>query len=428
MSGYCVRGIGELVASAPNVLEIDANLISGTKDFEKTFGSITSLERDLLVLAASVFAADRATPRNSNEDFNRNLSVDVPVVNLSRFVPVIPQIESILRHLSQDGWEITLRHIPGTSESKFDLPTPVGKTLLFSGGLDSLAAALEFGSKKTPLGLVSHRTKNRATDAAQQSLAQLLKKKGFKIDHQQFFVSSKDGGPTNLKHDQENSQRTRSFVFLILGALAARRSGRFELLYLAENGQMAIHLPLSHGRIGAFSTHTAHPDVLVEMESLLAQVLGAPLRITNPYVHRTKKEVVDEVLRRLPSAVPVATSCWRNARMKKGVTHCGECVPCYVRRIAIECSIKDPTKYGRNTWAEQLSALDADDEGLRNLVDLMEFAKRFEVSADADLMSEFPELYSENIDARAVIGMYRRFAKEARKVLAKYPDVRPFLA
>ena len=55
----------------------------------------------------------------------------------------------------------------------------------------------------------------------------------------------------------ENSQRTRSFLFLVLGALAARRAGHIEIVYLAENGQMAIHLPLTQGRIGAFSTHTA---------------------------------------------------------------------------------------------------------------------------------------------------------------------------
>jgi len=428
MSDYCVRRIGDSYASGPNILEVETNLLTGEKDFGKIFPTPTSLEADLLLIAASIFAADRATPRNANEDINRNLLLDIPVVNIARLMPAIRKIEGILRHLSQDGWEIRLRQAPGSIETSFTLPKSAGETLLFSGGLDSLAAALEFGKKRTALGLTSHRTKNRVMDSAQQSLAALLKRNGFNVEHQQFFVSSKNGGPTKLKHDQENSQRTRSFVFLVLGALAARRSGRYDLLYLAENGQMAIHLPLSHGRVGAFSTHTAHPDVLTEMETFLKSVLLAPIRISNPYVHRTKKEVVDEVIRRLPSAISISTSCWRNARMKRGITHCGECVPCYVRRIAIEYSMKDPTKYGRNPWSERLAGLDDDDDGLRNLVDLVEFVKRFEVSPNADLMSEFPELYSPNINAAAVIQMYKRFAKEARSVLIKYPQVRPLLS
>ena len=63
-------------------------------------------------------------------------------------------------------------------------------------------------------------------------------------------------------------------MFLILAALVARRLGRRDLLMIAENGQMAIHLPLSTARIGAFSTHTAHPDVLDSMQTILSSALA----------------------------------------------------------------------------------------------------------------------------------------------------------
>jgi 7-cyano-7-deazaguanine synthase in queuosine biosynthesis len=427
MTEYCVRRKGDRHSSGVHTLEVETNLSTGEKDFKKTFGEVTSLEGDLLLVAASVLAADRASKRDDNENINRNVLLDIPVVNVSRLLPVVPLIESVLRLLSQDGWEIKLRHARGDVETSFDLPEGKGETLLFSGGLDSLAAAVEFGKRRTPLILVSHKTKNRATDTAQQELAALLQTNDFNVRHHQFFVSSKDGGPTSLRHDLENSQRTRSFVFLMLGALAARRSGHYKVLFLAENGQMAIHLPLSHGRIGAFSTHTAHPDVLAEMEALMTQVLAAPISISNPYVHRTKKEVVQEIVKRLPSAISLATSCWRNARMPKGVTHCGECIPCYVRRIAIERIGKDPTKYQRDPWRQPLAAMDEDDDGLRNLVDIVEFAKRFESSPDAELMSEFPELHSDNINAPEVIQMYRRSALEAKLVFGRYPQLRQLL-
>ncbi len=428
MFEYHVKTPTDTYSGSAEVLEIGTNLITGERDFRKAFNDCTSLEMDLLRIAASAFAADRASARGTHENVCRNFILDLPVINLAKLLPVSRQIEAILRLLSQDGWDIRMRQEAGQPETSFSLPVHSGRTLLFSGGLDSLAAALEFGKGKQPLGLISHRTKNPVTDAAQKELAALLTTNKYNVVHQQYFVSSRNGGPTNLKHDQENSQRTRSFVFLMLGALTARRSGRYEMLFLAENGQMAMHLPLNHARVGAFSTHTAHPDVLVEMEKLLGQILGAPLKIRNPYVHKTKKEVVEIIVNDLPKAIPLATSCWRNARMTGGARHCGECVPCYIRSIAIESLTTDPTKYHRNPWNSYLKDLDDNDEGRRNMADLVEFVRRFESLSAADLMSEFPELYSQNVDEKAVISMYKRFAKEARGVLNKYKGTQPLLS
>ena len=114
---------------------------------------------------------------------------------------------------------------------------------------------------------------------------------------------------------------------------------------------MAIHLPLTQGRIGAFSTHTAHPDILVNMEAFLSEALDAPFQISNPYIHLTKAEVVKKVIDLFPDLIPTANSCWRNARLPAGTTHCGECIPCFIRRIAIEYVMsEDLTAYGRDCW------------------------------------------------------------------------------
>ena len=43
-------------------------------------------------------------------------------------------------------------------------------------------------------------------------------------------------------------------------------------------------------------------------------------------------------------------------------------------------------------------------------------------------MSEWPELYSPNIDETEVIEMYKRFSKEARTVLSRYSELTPFLS
>jgi len=350
-------------------------------------------------------------------------------------MPLVGDLRRLLRELSQDGWRIQLRQAEGHPDGVVEeevIGAPKGAiTLLFSGGLDSFAAAVEFGQRATPLHLVSHITRNQVTDRAQQELAALLKGEGFNVEHRQFFVSSRAGGPTGFDHDVEASQRTRSLVFLTLGAISARRTGHREIIYMADNGQLAIHLPLTQGRIGAFSTHTAHPSVLAGAEAFLSRALGVPFIIRNPYVYKTKSEVVAQAVRRLPGAVPLSTSCWRNTRLGTGAggtTHCGACIPCYLRRIALENTGGDPTVYTRDVWSEPVRQLPVDDEGRRNLMDLVDFIRRFELMSNEEVLSEFVELYSNSFDSRQVIEMYRRFAVEAKTVLTQYPLVAPLLA
>ena len=175
------------------------------------------------------------------------------------------------------------------------LPNPLLAKFSFSGGLDSLAAAVEFSHGSDSLALVSHHTMNRQTTTAQSTLYQMLLKKGCKLTHHSFFVSARD--KDSFEHAIENSQRTRSFLFLTLAAITANRLGRREIVVIAENGQMAIHLPLNSARIAAFSTHTAHPDVLAEMQLYLRGAFSIDFVIQNPYVLKTKKEVIEPIVK-----------------------------------------------------------------------------------------------------------------------------------
>jgi 7-cyano-7-deazaguanine synthase in queuosine biosynthesis len=408
------------------VLSEGSTLLTGAGDFEASFGSApTTLEADLLRLAAAVFAADRACARGEREDVGRKIELSVPVTNIAVLLPLVGDIERILRFLSNDGWHIELRQQSGSVESTRRWPAGGGHTLLFSGGLDSLAAALEFGDATHNLQLVSHRTLNTVTSTTQKTLADEVAQRRVISAHRQLFVSSRSG--RDLIHDEENSQRTRSFVFLVLGALAARRTGQHTLVYLAENGQMAIHLPLDSSRIGAFSTHTAHPHVLVSMTNLLTAALRTQLVLENPYVYRTKREVVESIIAVAPDLIPIATSCWRNSRLRAGVTHCGSCVPCQVRRIAIEACGPDLTAYGRDLWRERIRELPWDDDGRRNLTELIQFSVQFNSLSNEELISNWPELLSKDFDSRQAIDMYRRFAAEAITVWQRYPQVRALM-
>jgi hypothetical protein len=209
-------------------------------------------------------------------------------------------------------------------------------------------------------------------------------------------------------------------MYLAVAALAARRTGHDELVVIAENGQMAIHLPLSAARIGAFSTHTAHPEFVAQAAQFFTSILDFNCRVTNPFLYQTKAEVVATIIPSDRPALAQSVSCWRGARVPS-FNHCGECVPCLIRRIAFEQNGILLSEYKRDLFAEDIVALGVDDEGKRNVIEIAEFARAFLSFTDADLLLQFPDLISTDFDQGAAIGMYRRFAVEARTVRASRP-------
>jgi hypothetical protein len=190
---------------------------------------------------------------------------------------------------------------------------------------------------------------------------------------------------------------------------------------------MAIHLPLTPARIGAFSTHTAHPEVLAKAKKYFNEILQSNLNLANPYVHKTKAEVAKVVWDKLVAAIPRTISCWKTSRMGADATHCGACIPCIVRRIAVESHGVDPTAYERDLFAEPFATLNGADDGRRNLADFAEFVLRIEGYSEVEIMQEWPDLYSPQIARSEVIGMYRRACAEARTVLGKYPNLTAIL-
>src|SRR5690606_18570612 len=92
---------------------------------------------------------------------------------------------------------------------------------------------------------------------------------------------------------------------------------------------------LTNLRIGSLSTRTTHPFSLRQLQSIWDAV-GLNVRMTNPYQLRTKGEMLLECRQQdlLRSLASRSTSCGRYAR--HGYKHCGQCVPCLVRRAAFQ--------------------------------------------------------------------------------------------
>jgi len=404
------------------------NLNVGLTQFTAHFPQPTSLEVDLLTVAAAVYCADIGIKRGEREDVAREIKLTIPVTNLAAFNAVRGALQYTLARLSYDGWSISFTQRGGTAEAAQQWPRDGdGRVLLFSGGLDSLAAALQFGAEGANTVLVSHVTANRTVTTAQDDVAAYLDATFAGLfERMAFRVGGRNTQAFPFPSDQarEESQRTRSFLFLSLAALVARRRGLQEVVIIAENGQMAIHLPLSAARIGAFSTQTAHPEVLSAAADLFSQLLQSPIRITNPFLYKTKAEVVHDTVANHAGILRSAISCWKASRVPGALNHCGFCIPCLIRRIAIEHNGAAVNEYARDLLAEDVAALSPDDEGKRNLVELAEFVGLFRGNRSrAEMELLFPELVTTKFDAGQTIDMYRRFAREAIAVLRRYPSL-----
>jgi 7-cyano-7-deazaguanine synthase in queuosine biosynthesis len=402
------------------------NLLTGANELTSAVGKLTSLEEDLLTVASAIFATDLAVVRGEREGFVREIELNVPVVNHQAFRYLKQQLDYLLYVLSSDNWNVNFSQKKGAQEPSVKATAKRGRTILFSGGLDSFAGAIKELQDGHPLQLVSHYTRNRVIRESQEALAQYLHKQyGPKVSRVAVRATGRKSGHFWFPSDTERepSQRTRSLLFMVLAAISARKSGFHEIVVIAENGQMAIHLPLTAARIGAFSTHTAHPEVIYEVQKFLSDLLSFPIEIINPFVYLTKAECISGLfkLQSHQNLIPQSVSCWRASRVGHAHNHCGECVPCLVRRIAIEHNELKIPEYDRDLFREDIAALVDGDTGKRNLVELAEFIARFDsTTPEAALLVEFPDLINEQVDSSQAISMYRRFAGEARHVLSSY--------
>ena len=423
MRAFIVCGDVAGTAQAQDLLlRPDVNLNTGVKQFESVFGPTSSLERDLLTLASAIHAYDIAHKRGMREDINRDMVMAIPVVNYHALNGQKARLERFLNVLSDDNWTLTFERTAGEVEPMIQWPHSSGRTLLFSGGLDSLAAAVDLLDEFGPSGiqLASHITGNSSTITSQRKLhTYLAEKYGGAIQRVEVRTGGKDTDELEYPKDNpEVSQRTRSFLFLTIAALAARRRGMSDVVFIAENGQMAIHLPLSAGRIGAFSTHTAHPEFVTSVAEFFTEVLDYEIRVENPFLYRTKAEVVAKLANDHQEAIPVSNSCWRSSHHFG--KHCGSCVPCYIRRIALEYHGVSVDPWIVDMFAADLSGLDYDHEGKRNLTELGSFAHAFRSLSDSQIDFEYPEVYSDHFDRDKAIAMYRRFSNEAGVVISRY--------
>ncbi len=140
----------------------------------------------------------------------------------------------------------------------------------------------------------------------------------------------------------ESTTRGRSFLFFAIGVFAGTGLGRDFVLRVPENGLIALNVPLDPLRLGSNSTRTTHPFYMARWNDLLVE-LGIVGRVENPYWGRTKGEMVAECANGslLESLAADSLSCSSPAKARwqgHGIEHCGYCLPCLIRRAALNAA------------------------------------------------------------------------------------------
>lgn len=320
-------------------------------------GALTSLKAlgvfpseigiDLLVVAAHVHAADTRISRaeQSQDSWTREIRLVVPVRDPARWGAATSTLTKALNFLTGDRWTIGFRARPVrfatiAKQAPPSLLTPPFDSLsLFSGGLDSLIGAIDLlHAGSTPL-LVSHFGEG-ATSDAQGKLFAGLKREYAKLafDRLRVGMTFADGLVKDV--GSENSTRGRSFLFFALGVFAGTGLGSGFVLRVPENGLIALNVPLDPLRLGSNSTRTTHPYYMARWNDLLAE-LGIDGRVENPYWDKTKGEMTvgcgnGPLLLKL---APDALSCSSPTKGRwhsLGIEHCGYCLPCLIRRAALD--------------------------------------------------------------------------------------------
>ena len=301
---------------------------------------------DFLSISLAVIASDTFVSRDDAADgWAREINLTVALNDPDTWVPVLPKLVRALNFLSGDAWSVNVEG-GGDEPPAFNHrvrrsidPKGCDSACLFSGGLDSAIGALDLRANGRNPILVSHAYRGDA--AKQREILPQLGRSAVRFGAQASPIGW-------LDHGNDLQMRTRSFNFLAMGVLMAaallRPGVSRTTLFVPENALIALNPPLTRRRIGALSTRTTHPYFLHLIEEILGEV-GLPIDLTNPFVHKTKGEMMLECLDqvRLAKIANATVSC---GKWKRTGVQCGRCVPCLIRRAAFHrAGFVDKTPY-----------------------------------------------------------------------------------
>ena len=275
------------------------------EDLAKVFQKqVSPRMKDLLEIAAYIYTADCATKRNgkwededATEPWPRDLHFIIPVRDLAFWQgkAVVDLLVKTVAFLSDDTCQFDFCAADSEERDQDyfqfggDKDWPLydqDRVIMFSGGLDSLAGAVQQASRKRGVILVSHRPV-AAQSKRQRELFKALRKTYSPVPmvHVPVWLN-KDGSK-----GKEHTQRTRSFLYATLGAVVANFA-RAKGVSFFENGIVSLNFPVAGEALRSRASRTTHPLALSHFGDFFRLVLDRPFTVDNPFIFKTKTEVV----------------------------------------------------------------------------------------------------------------------------------------
>jgi Queuosine biosynthesis protein QueC len=402
---------------------------------EALWATVPDVFLDLLDVATYVYCADQAVSRGSDKDENfgarwrRRLHFAIPVRRPEVWTRAVQEaLVGTLSFLSEDEYHFHFEPLASPPELGRYLKFPpdrfggvIEEVLLFSGGLDSLAGAVEQAVlHRRPVALV-HQRSNPKIDPVHQRLMAQLTAAARAVPPQYVRVRiNKERGLS-----QENSQRSRSFLFAALGAAVAAVLRLYRFCFY-ENGVTSLNLPPSAQVVGARASRTTHPAVLRGFAGLCSQLAERPFYVENPFLWKTKTEVIQ----RLAAAgcgglIAHSRSCANPRQASTQQPHCGLCSQCIDRRFAVLAAGAHDHDPASDYRIDLLSGPRPEGHAQTMLAVYVEMARQISRMTAAQFFRRFGEASrvlgafedSPEVIAQKVFELYQRHARQVNGVV-----------
>ncbi|MBF0577597.1 Qat anti-phage system QueC-like protein QatC [Dysgonomonas sp. GY617] len=375
---------------------------------------------DLLNISLMVYYADRKILRRKEDDaWTRQIKLYMPVLEINKWNQNKLLLEKMLSFLSGDIWVFEFRERElnekettvekGMKLYKKNKHEPKAICML-SGGLDSFIGAIDILNKEKDVWFVGHYGGGKGVINYQKNVIEKLISQ-YQLSDQQFFNFY--ASPLN---GIEDTTRTRSFMFFAHAIILGSMTNDNITLYIPENGLISLNIPLTNTRLGSSSTRTTHPYYMTLLQQLLVN-LEIKVKLYNPYQFKTKGEMIEKCndLTFLEVNISETMSCSHPdlARYtKEPPSHCGNCLPCVIRRAAIEYAYKNDTSNYRDKDFKNTGA----SENLRSFkLGIRDYVNS---KIDTALSVQISGPIVDQIDNYC--GVYRRGINELKTLLDKY--------
>lgn len=333
----------------------------------------SSVAFDFLILALIVYNADRVLKRSfySETGWRRHIVLDdIPVTNLDAMNNGIEGFCRAISFLTGDDWMFNFiqadsyDYSPSKKVSNYN-SNEYEYVSLFSGGLDSLIGFIDEASNLSngkKILLISHMELGKEHRDQTNILTFCENHKIFDGRYDQLLLNAGiKQNSWNIKTPTESTFRSRSLLFFAAGIYVASHIGPDTQLIVPENGTISINIPLDSGRRSSCSTRTTHPTFIKRIQEVLT-IIGIQNQIYNPYRLKSKADMMFECCQDvtkkaiLESLYALSCSCAKRGHNvfwdksgseihKFSIKHCGMCLPCLYRRVALDVVGLDDETY-----------------------------------------------------------------------------------